>query len=774
MEILITFAITAIIYIIGFLVICNIVNTEVDVHSFAKRTICVLGINIALLILCNVYVITFTASQSAISLVAQTLVSLLMFGGFACSKALPREKLAHPLKACAILCIIPFLLEIFVFNAKSIDITKEQTTIPLSDATTNEPEYVTVNNDNIYFKKDGSITVNVDKENIGCAELYLTGSDAVTDCGVWMTDDNYSSVRICVGDKKISPSSGYCSFVLTPYGQLHQLTIALEEVQSPITITGITLFSAAPFDFSLLRFMAITVLAIIIYLIYYFRLYKVVYNRQKTLHKGIIAALLALCLCSTFMFTSQNQGTISYKNTNISSGDHYVQMFDSIQKGQANLDLAVDPKLTEMENPYDPSIRSANNVNYYWDTAFYDGQYYSYFGVVPVLVFYYPIYFMSGGNLPTMNVTCQFFSILSIICLFGVILTAIKKFIKRPNMLIVCVGLLSTVFTSGIYYALDFSNIYFAAVISSMSFLLLCLWTGLASYKEKSYKKQILLLLVSGLSFILCVGCRPTMALNALILAPLFIFFLMNRDYSIKHKVCLASSFLLPIIIGGAGLMWYNYIRFDSFFEFGASYQLTVSNIQANTVKLSDFPSAIIQYLLQPTTFTSQFPHIELTPTKLANYSHYTYCDLPLALINFPSIVLALAILPLILKNFRKGDRRLDPTSNIKFFSYILIAALSVIIIWLDFCMAGATIRYLLDILPTMTILSLLVFLEFNSNMATSPSVQHKSTAAICTALGITSFIVFLHLLTFTEHTALFQRFPNILGEMQSLFEWWC
>ena len=512
--------------------------------------------------------------------------------------------------------------------------------------------------------------------------------------------------------------------------------------------------------------------SVIIYLIYKLKLYKVIYDRKKWTHKAVIFAALALCLSSVFAFMIPNDRAIYYKDAPISESDQYIQTFDAIYNGRANLDIPVSSSLAAMENPYDSLLRSQNNVSFSWDRAYYNGKYYSYFGVVPVLVFYFPYYFITD-KLPTLSMASTFFSFLSIIFLFGTVMTAVKKFIKKPNMLLLVLGLITAVAASGIYYSLDFPSVYFNAVISSLSFLLLCLWTGLAAYKQESTKKQLVLLLVSGLSFILCVGCRPTMALNALILAPVFIYFLIRRDYSLSRKISCACSFLLPVIIGAAALMWYNYIRFDSFFEFGSSYQLTVSNMQANTVSLRELPSALIQYFLQPPEFSSAFPHISLNAVALSNYGHYVYCDVPLSLINFPSIILALALLPLVLKNHRRSAKRLGAESNIKFYTYLLIAALSVIIIWLDFCMAGAAIRYLLDILPTLSILSILVFLECNQNFASTPSLQHKGTLLFSVSMVASFAMVFLHLLTLTGQ-ALFAKFPDILFEAQRLMEFWC
>ena len=41
------------------------------------------------------------------------------------------------------------------------------------------------------------------------------------------------------------------------------------------------------------------------------------------------------------------------------------------------------------------------NVDAQWDTAYYNGKYYCYFGILPVLVYYLPYYLLTGEAFPT-------------------------------------------------------------------------------------------------------------------------------------------------------------------------------------------------------------------------------------------------------------------------------------------------------------------------------------------------------------------------------------
>ncbi|MCQ4022952.1 MULTISPECIES: hypothetical protein [unclassified Ruminococcus] len=780
MEIILSAVITVMLYAAGVSAILFAQPLRQRLFAFAdtgkliRRAAIVCGANLAVVLLCGAFVKFLTTAAVTVPIFVYVVFAVACFFGFVLG-AFAQKCTSKLLKACALLCIIPFLLEIFVFNAKSVDLDKSRYTPSPSQYQILSTDTVQQSNGSFEFSGDGSILINVNSENIGAAHLNFSGSDNMFNCSLLMADENSSKVRIAVGEKKTSAKYQHTDFVLKPYGTLYSLTISLSDIKNPVTLTSVELSSAVPFEFSALRFFVLMAVGIVVYLIYHFKLYKTVYDRRKRLHKVAVAFALLLCLLSTLLFIAPHEQPIAYTPSSVAGSDHYVQMFDAVMKGQANLDLPVDNKLLTLENPYDSSVRAESGVSAYWDRAFYNGQYFSYFGIVPVLTFYMPFYFATS-KLPTMNMTAFFFAALAIIFLFGTVLTVVKRFVKKPNMLLLIAGLITAVFSGGIFYALYFSNVYFNAVLSALSFLLLSLWTAFASYENKSVKKQLVLLFISGLSFILCVGCRPTMALCALILAPVFIHILLRRDYSLKRKIVCAGVFLAPVIIGAAALMWYNYIRFGSLFEFGATYQLTVNDIHANKVSILELPSAIINYFLRPMDFISQFPHIEMSNIPIANQGHYVYNKMALGIISFPSIVLGLVLLPLVMKNHIKGAKRLKSHNRVKFSTYLIIAVLSVVIIWLDYCMAGVTFRYLLDILPSLSILAILVFLECNSNFATTPSLQNKSTLLCCISMAASIVLVALQLLSFGEIEvgSLFKRFPNILFEAQRLVEFWC
>lgn len=770
-EAVVSIIATIFIYIGGFFLLANKKFFCKQKSNFQKR-VCTTGLlNLLILILCILWIFLCTTPRKTGIAAAACTVSLLVFLGFAVAPFLPRETTGKILRGCAVLGIIPFLLELFIFNAKSFDITQKECFPAAISVET--PDTVRVDGEAIYFSEAGSVVINLNQTDLKAVEMNLSGMDTWLKCTVSMTDGNYETKYITVGETYCSADYGYCGFSFQPYEEVKSFRIALTGVDGSVCISGIKFSSALPFEFSNVRFFGLAAAGILVYLICRLKLYQVVYNRKSNRHRAAVAVVLVLLVLSAFAFLVPEQKMIDYETADIASSDPYVQMFDAIKKGQVNLDIPVSDELKAMDNPYDWQQRIDKGVSYAWDRAYFEGEYYSYFGIAPVFVFYFPFYYLTG-LLPTLNVTICFFSILSIIFLIQTILTMVKMFIKRPNFLLLLLGLCSAVFCCGIYYALDFTDIYFPAKISGICFMLLCVWLGLLAYGSRAdSRKQNVLLAASGLSFILCVGCRPSMALSALILTPAFLFILSDKAYSLKRKIRCVASFLMPIAFGAAGLMWYNSARFGSPFDFGAAYQLTVSNISANTLRLSEFPAAVIHYFLQPFAFAPDFPFFRVQTMALSSYGHYVYNDSFFGVVNFPCVFLALvAAICILAGDRRKKQHRLTQENNLRYFTYLAMVLLSFLIAWMVFCQAGVAFGYMLDILPILTLLMVLVSLDVQERLAKFPAVQHRTTGIISLLMVLTMAIVFLQLLTYSGQN-LFKRFPDIWFALEQIMVFW-
>ena len=261
--------------------------------------------------------------------------------------------------------------------------------------------------------------------------------------------------------------------------------------------------------------------------------------------------------------------------------DQYEKITNAFLKGQLHFEAEPDQALLELENPYDRDARIECGVehsqwNDMWDHAYYDGHYYMYFGVVPVLLLFAPYQLLTGESLTTYHAT-QIFAILFIVGAFLLFTYLTAKFF--PKIPFVIFLLLSTaVVAMSLWYCVAFPALYCTAILSAVALMIWCFYFFFrAVFDEGITKKTYVFIALGSLCGALAFGCRPTVALGNLVVIPLFITFIRRKKLTGKQWGLVALS-AAPYVAVAAGLMWYNNARFDNPFEFGQSYQMTVTD----------------------------------------------------------------------------------------------------------------------------------------------------------------------------------------------------
>ena len=724
--------------------------------------------------------VTHTESvPSPLSVVPATVGS---FCGIVLARHLPEGMVKTFLKRLGKAVIIIFVAETFLFNFNRF-ISKEHTItqIPIANAIITEGDAASLTGDSVTFEKDSTIIyeLNTD-EDIGTIALGFNGMDKWVKATISITDDNFSNTPIPVGSKFFSGTYDRpLYFPLHPYGKLRSIYIALSDVNSPVTLNMIKLDDVMPYYFSDIRFLVVLLIAAIILAVVTFRFYKWEYSSKKLGHRIAMLCTAAACSASMLIFLvpeAPDNPPIEYKEgMDIRYSDPYVQMFDALQKGQVTLDVEPSDSLKALENPYDSSVRSRDSVDFMWDRAYYNGKYYSYYTIVPVLLFHYPYYFISGGNLPNMNKTTVFFGMIGVLFMTGAILAFVKRFNKRPNFLLLILSVIASTTAGGFYLGTFYSSQYSLPSVVSSAFLMLCLWCGVSAFNMIKSKLSYLLFAISGLSFALCVASRAPKAISALILAPLFIAILVGKNHTVKTKVTSAVSFLVPVVIGMTALMAYNYVRFDSLLEFGQSYQLTVSNVQANITDISYLPNSFVHYFIHPLTLSGDFPYLSMSYTVFCNNGKYMYEAFCFGVFNFPMILLGTLAMPFFVWHTRR--RKSAPyrynKNRIRNYTYVLMFVLMVVTAFMDYCVGGAIDGYIIDILPVMMLMSILVLIDIQSRMKKFPVLEGKTVCAVSIAASLTIVISFMMLLTIRDYRKLLEHFPNLFSELERLICFW-
>ncbi len=112
----------------------------------------------------------------------------------------------------------------------------------------------------------------------------------------------------------------------------------------------------------------------------------------------------------------------------------------------------------------------------------------------------------------------------------------------------------------------------------------------------------------------LVAGCRPQMELFAVLALPIFWQrYITQKRLRSRAGAGEAVAFLLPVVLVAAGLMWYNYARFGSPFDFGANYNITGNDMTKRGFNMVRIGPAVFTSLFDLPRLKSVFPFLQET-----------------------------------------------------------------------------------------------------------------------------------------------------------------
>lgn len=457
---------------------------------------------------------------------------------------------------------------------------------------------------NITYNDDGTITLGE-----GYAELEFTGIDARVGSIGFDIDfgDSKKGGKVCA-DFADATSSYYrknltrltigknfdnvmvCNFS----GDVSRLRfeISLDDYQSA-TLKGITLNqSISPMHIAEivgLWFLVALGLTILIYMIA-----NPVGARKKFSENRvgcarvaafITAAAMMFTVCLTVTNVMKGWSNTYYSFTSQEGNQISKELVDAFEHHQVNLLEEPSEDLLKLDDPYEYVKRDAEvgSGNFLWDHCFYNGKYYSYYGIGPVLALFLPYHLITGYYFPSGWATLMF-SLIGILFLTKIYLAVIEKKFRDLPTNTVTAGLITLQLSSGIMFSAARPLFYELAIASGFmcvaigAYLLMTsniLWDGKISYVRLGFA-----------SFFLgyAVLCRPTLAVYCI--AALFFFAGglkkaldgLEKRQKTRTFFKYAAVALVPLGIIALGQMTYNYLRFDNPLDFGIQYSLTIND----------------------------------------------------------------------------------------------------------------------------------------------------------------------------------------------------
>ena len=620
---------------------------------------------------------------------------------------------------------LPFLLgllfEIFVFNLKSIESRffppASEFSVSVNGAAQVDAvnhEYLVTNERAVYFELKN---INTKVRNVYLRMGSKNNSSKIIQYQIFVTDSaNGNYLRL--------PQREYLSTLTeTHYIRLHtvgvtpklRINILNFEQNESFQLHSVELNATRPFLFRWYRYIIITVLCILWML---FRpassLYQQKLNVDVASQKFIIVFVIIIHLfyIGGLGYISSNR---DWKKTGWLADLQYNYLVDSLLDGR--LDLGIEPpeSLKYVSNPYDPGLRNdvlrRNKESCVIDFAYYEGKYYCYFGVVPVLLFYLPYQLLTGRWLSSSKliVGCALTFVIACFCF---VYQVIRRYCNSISLGVYLLLSSCLVAAGGIVYCVHMPTIYSVPFVTGILFCLLgaryWLKAANADYRVDDNKS----LFIGSLCFALVMGCRPQMAIALFWALPIFYNQLKHGYFFTRRGVYSAALALSPFVLIGTIIALYNYMRFGSIFDFGATYNLTGLDMTHRGVILERLKLGLFEFFFQPLCLLPKFPYLQ-TVAGMMNMA----TDYQGLLINEPMLGGVFVINPIMFYLFqiRKYKIRLI---EMRTFSLCITSLLFAgIVAIVDIQMVGLTLRYLSDFSMFMMVAAILVlFAKYDSD----------------------------------------------------------
>ncbi len=388
----------------------------------------------------------------------------------------------------------------------------------------------------------------------------------------------------------------------------------------------------------------------------------------------------------------------------------YEMYAEALLQGHTYLNIRPPRYLTRMRNPYDRTLRndlvSQYDEKVLWDAAYYNGRYYVYFGIVPALVSFVPYRLITGAALPTWRAVLFMASLLWIFS-FYMIYILIRKYFRKTSLGVYLLLAGTFVPAAGVIYLAAFPVVYSVPFIYGLVFTMAGLSLWMRGFDRKGRAHRIRMAVGSFL-IALTLGCRPTMILTFVLAFPIFWEEIKGKRFFWPKKDSLlnTAAVILPFIPVGLLQMQLNKARFGSFFDFGADYNLTVTDLTKKTVSIAKNIPAIFQELVQPLHIQSQFPFI--TGIEVAtDYQGYMFID---KMVGGFFALNSLALFCFWIFRLRK-----KMASKKTFGLAACSFAVAVLLIELDIQVGGISQRYMIDygwLLMLTAVLAILTILD--------------------------------------------------------------
>lgn len=454
--------------------------------------------------------------------------------------------------------------------------------------------------------------------------------------------------------------------------------------------------------------------------------------------------------------------------------NYYEPQAEAFIHGKLNVDLDPGAALLASPDPYNPDTRPQFNSDI-WDMSLYKGKAYLYWGPVPALLIV-PIELLSPRKITDNYLVFFFFAALLVVNSLLIIKLRRMFFpsISGWNVM-VCVFVAGLVLP--VLWSVNGARVYEAAIAAGQFFLMGGIFFAFSAFGRDAQVDKVKLFL-AGLFWAGSAGSRALNLFSILFCVGLVAVWLIRargwggwRQY--LPELC---ALLFPLAFGGIALGWYNWARFDSPFEFGYRYQITIHDLNKQaylTFQPDYFFLNIYNYVFQPFEPVASFPFLRpivMTAKSLAGF-HMTFPKIYFAgrmtglLFCAPFLALSLAHLSrhaTLAEENASGDR-----SAYHLVVYLLAGSFFCGFLSLMFFFF-AQMRYLVDVISQITLLAIIGYWMMIANQQRLNVLRTRALVALAGFFVLVTVTASLLLAFSSDYDRLKTLNPGLFQEISN------
>lgn len=335
---------------------------------------------------------------------------------------------------------------------------------------------------------------------------------------------------------------------------------------------------------------------------------------------ALVIGLLLIAIGSNYIADARKHGGAL---TSVTPPGYYGLLTEALTAGQVNLRIIPDPEFLRLADPY----AGPQGTNRPHDMTFYRGKFYLYYGITPALILMVPWRLITGTYLTEVAASASF-------CLVGFLIGAqwllrtYRRYFANVHIswVMLCLavlGLGSPIYFLGnnpTFYAVPIAGAFFCLMLAGLLFD--------NSNRSRTACFSLIWLAAASLVLGLAVGARPNYVAGlSLLLLPAVRCWQrspLGQKWN-RETQSLAAAAILPAALIGAGLAYYNYLRFGSITEFGIRYSLsTVNQNTMSLIGLEFYPKNIQLYLFHAADFIRYFPFFHAGDRPFGILPHLT------------------------------------------------------------------------------------------------------------------------------------------------------